>query len=294
MAAALNNPKGILLMGIAMAFFGAADTVAKFFSDLYPTLQVVGMRQMGLMTGVIVYALVTRKLSLRTDQVGLQLLRGVFATSSAFLFVLGLSFIPLADATAIAFVAPLFVTVMGYFILGEPVGLRRWTAVVIGFMGTLIIIRPGFSSFEFGHVFIVCAASLFAARQIISRFLSSTDNTMTTVAYTAITSAGILLAIMPFVWQPIQSLEHLGLFILFALTAGAGEILVIKALEIAHAVVVAPLQYTILIWVTMYGFLFLGVFPDGLTFLGAFVIMASGGYTLLREHQVKKAAQRRS
>jgi len=89
-------------------------------------------------------------------------------------------------------------------------------------------------------------------------------------------------------------LEHLGLFILFALTAGAGEILVIKALEIAHAVVVAPLQYTILIWVTMYGFLFLGVFPDGLTFLGAFVIMASGGYTLLREHQVKKAAQRRS
>ena len=208
--------------------------------------------------------------------------------------MLGLSFIPLADATAIAFVAPLFVTVMGYFILGEPVGLRRWTAVVIGFMGTLIIIRPGFSSFEFGHVFIVCAASLFAARQIISRFLSSTDNTMTTVAYTAITSAGILLAIMPFVWQPIQSLEHLGLFILFALTAGAGEILVIKALEIAHAVVVAPLQYTILIWVTMYGFLFLGVFPDGLTFLGAFVIMASGGYTLLREHQVKKAAQRRS
>jgi drug/metabolite transporter (DMT)-like permease len=287
MISQLNNPRGIVLMGLAMVFFGAADTIAKFFTAHYPILQVVGIRQMGLITGVILYALIAQNVSLKSDQRGLQIFRGLSATGSACLFVLGINFIPLADATSIAFIAPLVVTVLGFFILGEPVGLRRWTAVVIGFMGTLIIIRPGFQTFEFGHLFIVSAASLFAGRQIISRYLSTSDNTMTTVAYTAITSAGILLAVQPFVWQPIQSWEHMALFAIYAILAGTGEFLVIKALEIAHAVVVAPMQYTILIWVTLYGVVFFGIFPDIFTFLGAGVIMASGGYTLLREHQIK-------
>lgn len=287
MTSQLNNPRGIVLMGLAMVFFGAADTIAKFFTAHYPILQVVGIRQMGLITGVMLYALIAQNVSLKSDQMGLQIFRGLSATGSACLFVLGINFIPLADATSIAFIAPLVVTVLGFFILREPVGFRRWAAVVIGFMGTLIIIRPGFQTFEFGHLFIVAAASLFAGRQIISRYLSTSDNTMTTVAYTAITSAGILLAVQPFVWQPIQSWEHMALFAIYAILAGTGEFLVIKALEIAHAVVVAPMQYTILIWVTLYGVVFFGIFPDIFTFLGAGVIMASGGYTLLREQQIK-------
>ena len=279
----INNPRGILLMALAFALFAVADTIAKVLLEYYSPLQVVFIRMLGLFLGVNFVMLYNFKWFGKTQHLFKQLLRGLAQTGSAVAFLFGLTTIPIADATAIAFVAPLFVIILSYFILKEPIGIRRWLAVIIGFSGTLIIIRPGFEMINFGHLFIIIAAFLFAFRQIISRLLAPTDNPVTTAFFTAYTSVFIFVLFQPWIWTPITDKKHILLFIVFATLAGTAEFLVIKSLQMAHAVVVSPLQYTLLIWVTVFGFIIWGILPDFWTFLGAGVIIATGLYSLHRE-----------
>jgi S-adenosylmethionine uptake transporter len=285
----INNPRGILLMALGFALFAVADTIAKVLLDYYPPLQVVFLRQLGLFFGVNLIMLYKLKWFGKTQNFSTQLLRGFTQAGSAVIFLVGLKTIPIADATSIAFVAPLFVIILSYFILKEPIGIRRWLAVVIGFSGTLIIIRPGFEIINLGHLFIIIAALLFALRQIISRLLAPTDNPLTTAFFTAYTSVFIFVLFQPWVWTPITDKNHIFLFLVYAIFAGTAEFLVIKSLQIAHAVVVSPLQYTLLIWVTIFGFIIWGILPDFWTLLGAGVIIATGLYSLHRE-RVRKSS----
>ena len=285
----INNPRGILLMALGFALFAVADTIAKVLLEYYPPLQVVFLRQLGLFFGVNFIMLYNLKWFGKTQNFSKQLLRGFTQAGSAVIFLVGLKTIPIADATSIAFVAPLFVIILSYFILKEPIGIRRWLAVVIGFSGTLIIIRPGFEIINLGHLFIIIAALLFALRQIISRLLAPTDDPLTTAFFTAYTSVFIFVLFQPWVWTPITDKNHILLFLVYAVFAGTAEFLVIKSLQIAHAVVVSPLQYTLLIWVTIFGFIIWGILPDFWTFLGAGVIIATGLYSLHRE-RVRKSS----
>ena len=285
----INNPRGILLMALGFALFAVADTIAKVLLEYYPPLQVVFLRQLGLFFGVNFIMLYNLKWFGKTQSFSMQLLRGFTQAGSAVIFLVGLKTIPIADATSIAFVAPLFVIILSYFILKDPIGIRRWLAVVIGFSGTLIIIRPGFEIINLGHLFIIIAALLFALRQIISRLLAPTDNPLTTAFFTAYTSVFIFVLFQPWVWTPITDKNHIFLFLVYAIFAGTAEFLVIKSLQIAHAVVVSPLQYTLLIWVTIFGFIIWGILPDFWTFLGAGVIIATGLYSLHRE-RVRKSS----
>ena len=170
--------------------------------------------------------------------------------------------VPIADAVAVSFVAPFFVTILGALVLGEYVGVRRWTAIAIGFVACLIIIRPGFSAFQPAVFLVVIAALAYACRQILSRILSSSDRTITTVAYTGLTASFLLSAPLPFVWRtPDWGVEIL-LIVALATLAAFAEIMVIKALELTQAVVLAPIHYTLLIWGTIYGWLVFGQLPD--------------------------------
>ena len=283
----INNPRGILLMALGFALFAVADTIAKVLLEYYPPVQVVFIRMLGLFWGVNFIMLYNLKWVGKTHNLSKQLLRGLAQAGSAVSFLVGLRTIAIADATSIAFVAPLFVIILSYFILKEPIGIRRWLAVVIGFSGTLIIIRPGFEIINLGHMFIIIAALLFALRQIISRLIASTDDPLTTAFFTAYTSVFIFVLIQPWVWTPITDKNHIFLFLVFASFAGIAEFLVIKSLQIAHAVVVSPIQYTLLIWVTIFGFFTWGILPDAWTFLGAGVIIATGLYSLHRERLKK-------
>jgi S-adenosylmethionine uptake transporter len=177
---------------------------------------------------------------------------------------------------------------MGALILREPVGLRRWAAVTIGFIGSMIVIRPGFGVVHPAVLLVVVAAVLFAGRQIISRALSDTDKTSTTVAYTALVGSAILTLPLPFVFRWELTSQELTLLVSIALMAAVAEILVIKALEVAQAVVVAPVQYTLIIWGTFYGYMVFNQFPDMWTWIGTAIIIASGLYTLQRD---RKASQ---
>jgi S-adenosylmethionine uptake transporter len=270
-------------MAAGMFFFAAVDAQAKFLTDTLHPIQIVWSRQFGLLAGVLILLALRGAAVLRTRNPGLQIARGVLAASSATLFIVAIGFVPLADAVAVSFVAPFIVTVLGALVLREAVGVRRWTAVTIGFIGALIVIRPGLGVIHPAVMLVLVAAFLFALRQVLSRVLSGADQVATTVAYTALAGSLVLSVPLPFFWQwPATGLE-MALLAGIAILAALAELLVIKALEVAQAVVVAPLHYTLLIWGTMYGYLVFGQLPDLWTWTGALIIVTTGIYTLNRE-----------
>ena len=280
--------RGVALMALGMFLFSGVDTMGKFLTETVHPIQIVWFRQLGLLLGVVVLIGVQGRSVLISSNPKLQIGRGVLAACSATLFIVGVSYVPLADAVAITFVAPFMVTVMGALILREPVGVRRWTAVIVGFIGTLIVIRPGMGVIHPAAVLLIVAASAFALRQVLSRILAGEDKTQTTVAYTAIVSWTLLTIPLPFIWQNQSSGLEIALLITMAVVAAFAEILVIMALDAAQAVVVAPVQYSLLIWGTFYGFIVFGQLPDVWTWLGALVIAATGLYTLNRERLALK------
>lgn len=279
----VNNPlRGIALMFGGMTLFAATDAIAKLLTGTLSPLQIVWSRQSGLLLGVLIFIAFKGLSVLKSSHPHLQISRGVLAGISATLFIVGVSYVPLADAVAITFVAPFMVTLMAALLLKEPVGIRRWTAVVIGFLGTLIVIRPGLGVLHPAAFLLMLAAGAFACRQIMSRVLAGGDKTSTTVAYTAIVSWCLLSIPLPFIWQT-PSGQEIALLVVMAVCAGFAETLVIMALDAAQAVVVAPVQYVLLLWGTLYGFLLFDQLPDMWTLVGALVLVATGVYTLNRE-----------
>ncbi len=275
-------------MAGGMFLFSAVDTHAKFLASSLHPVQITWSRQLGLLLGVFIIIAIKGRGVLRSKHPWLQIGRGAMAVFSATLFIAGVTYVQLADAIAVTFVAPFIVTLLGAAILKEKVGLRRWTAVTIGFLGTLIVIRPGFGAVHPAVILVLLAAIAFACRQILSRFLSGDDPVETTLAYTAITSVVLLTLPLPFVWKtPVWGTEVL-LLVTMALIAACAETLVIMALEAAEAVVVAPVHYSILIWGTFYGWLIFDHLPDFWTVFGAMIIIATGIYTLNRERVVAK------
>lgn len=286
-----QNLKGIAFMAAGMFLFSATDTVAKFLTQDFHPIQVAWSRQMGLMIGVLFLVMRMGRGVFRTQHLPLQISRGVAAAGSATLFIMAVKYVPLADAVAVSFIAPFLVTILGALILKEYVGPRRWTAIAIGFIGMLIVIRPGYGVFHPAILLIVVAATLFAIRQIISRKISDTDKTPTTMAYTAFISVALLSLPLLFVWRTPDWDLKLALLISMAVLGGVAEYLVIRSLELAQAVVLAPVHYSLLLWGTFYGWLVFGQLPDGWTWLGAAIILITGIYTLHRERLAKKRAK---
>ncbi|QKV17502.1 DMT family transporter [Oricola thermophila] len=282
---------GIGLMLLGFMFFSITDATAKILTRDFEPFQIAWFRQLGLLT-IATWIVATRGRSVfRTARPVLQIGRGMAAALSASAFIFAVGYVPLADATAVSFVAPFVVTILAAVVLRETVGIRRWTAVTIGFIGTLIVIRPGLGLFHPAIFVVLAAASLFAVRQILSRVLGPVDRTITTIVYTAISSVVLLTIPTILVWQTPTSLRQVLLILLIACTAGIGEFLIIRALELAQAATLAPLQYTMIIWSTGLSWLLFSQLPDAWSLIGAAIIMVSGIYTLHRERLA--ARQRR-
>jgi len=267
----------------AMFSFAAGDAVAKILTSDFHPIQIIWFRQLGLFLGVCVLICIRGVSVLHTRRPALQMSRGILVVFSSVLFVFAIRHVALADAVAASFVAPFFVTIMGALILRESVGIRRWSAVIVGFMGALLIVRPGMGVIHPAVLLVVLAAAFFSARQILGRLLADTDKTITTIAYTAITASLLITIPLPFIWQtPEFGITWVYLAIL-AVSGAVGEILIINALEVAEAGVVAPLHYTIIIWGTLYGYLIFNQLPDQWTLIGTAIIVAAGLYTLRRD-----------
>ncbi len=278
-----NNVKGIGLMVLGFCFFALGDALAKLLTNSLPSLQIVWFRTLGLFIGVCVLIAARGVSVLKSARPGLQVLRGLGAVGSAMCFIVAIRYVPLADAVAVTFVAPFIVTALGALLLQEPVGPRRWLAIVIGFVGMLIVIRPGQGVVHPAIFLVVVAATFFAFRQLLSRWLSGVDSVVTTVAYTSIVTFSVTGIAQLLVWVTPSGLDVILLIAGLALCGAVGEILIIRALDIAQSVALAPCHYTLIIWGTFYGFVFFDDLPDQWTLVGGLVIVVSGIYTIYRE-----------
>jgi drug/metabolite transporter (DMT)-like permease len=275
--------KGIALILASTIFLGVSDVTAKYLSATLPSIEIAWIRFM--VFGIIMIPAMTPGsplFALPTNRLGLQLLRGLMVLVSSLFFISGLGFLPIAEASATGFVAPLFVTALSIVFLGEKVGLRRWIATGVGLVGVIIILRPGTGAFHPAAFFPIVSALAWACTLIMTRMMSGTERAITVMTYSSIAGVCILTALVPLVWvAPSWHDIMLGVFIGIASTAG--QWIVVLAFRYADASVLAPFSYTQLLWVSILGFLVFGEVPDVFTVTGAAFIVASGLYTAHRE-----------
>jgi drug/metabolite transporter (DMT)-like permease len=275
--------RGIALILVSTVFLGTSDTTSKYLSATLPSVEIAWIR-------FLVFALImvpamapgSPLFALRTSRLGLQGVRGVALLGSSLFFISGLRFLPIAEASATSFIAPLFVTALSIVFLSESVGVRRWLATAVGLIGVLIILRPGTSAFHPAAFFPVVSALAWACTLVMTRMLSGKEATITTMTYSAIVGLGILSAMVPFVWVT-PSWHDILFGILIGVSSTAGQWIVVLAFRYADASVLAPFSYTQLLWVSILGFLVFGEVPDIWTVTGAAFIVASGLYTAHRE-----------
>lgn len=284
-----SNPKphsllGIALMLGAMASLPMIDVFAKFLGQQdIPVMQIVWAR-------VTFGAIVTLPFALRhggpaaliPQRPVYHLFRAGFLIAATFCFFLSLKFLPIADALAIFFVQPLVVTLLSPMVLGETVGRQRWFAVCIGFIGTLIIIRPGFVALNPGSLLALAAGTNLAIYFVMTRKISGQAPAMVTTFQTNIMGALITFAVMPFLWVT-PSPEQWAMFVGLGTVATFGHYLIVRAYDHAEASLLAPLAYTEMVMATVLGWWFFGDLPDRWTILGVAILIGCAIYISLTE-----------
>ncbi|MCB1388236.1 MAG: DMT family transporter [Rhodobacteraceae bacterium] len=276
-------------MAFGFFCFSVSDLLAKILTQTLPPLQVSWIRQLGLLAGVLVVLARHGPRILRTRRPILQLGRGLAAVTTSAGFVVAIAYVPLADAVAVGFATPFIVTVLAALLLHERIGPHRWAAVGVGFVGMLMVIRPGGGVFHPAILLVLVAATAFAVRQILSRFLSSADPLPTTIAWTGLTASLLLTLTLPWIWVTPGGGATLAIAFGTAASAGLAEMSLMRALDRTPAAIVAPMQYTVIVWASLFGGLFFHQLPDGWTVAGSAVIVASGLYTVWRETRAARA-----
>lgn len=276
---------GITLMTIGVASLCVSDAMAKTLTQHYAPIQIMFLRNLiALPFAILIAWRMGGAGALRSRTPTAHLLRGILWIGATVLFFTSIRYLGLAEATALIFVAPLFITAISAVFLKEQVGWRRWSAVLVGFAGVLVIVRPGTAAFEMVMLLPVATAFVYALLMLSARFVDSAESVWTLLLY--LTGAGVVLSagIVPFFWQAVRA-EDLWLFAGIALFGTAGMTLMTQAFRLAPAAVVAPLDYTALVWATGLGWLFWNEVPDSVTFVGAGIIILSGVFTILRERK---------
>jgi drug/metabolite transporter (DMT)-like permease len=282
--------RGVLMMCFAVACFAAMNTFVKELRvQELPVVEIIWGRYF--FHTILVLALFPKRIPtlLSGSDKGLQICRSILVLSATACMFTAVGFMPLADAVAITFIAPLLITALSVPFLGERVGLRRWIAVCVGFAGMLVIIRPGGGLFQPAALLPIGVTVFYAMYQIITRMISHRTDPINSVFYTAIVGGILMSAIVPFFWQT-PTLEQWGMMLAAGLLGGLGHWAIIIAYQRAEAPLVAPFAYTELVWATMLGLTFFGDFPDLWTLVGAAIIAASGVYILQRERQQRASA----
>jgi len=276
-------------LGMASALAGlfgmsVMDACAKLLGEGYAISQVILMRNGVGALVVLVFVLLSGRdfACLRPKRVKLLALRTAFSLPAGFLFFTGLRYLPLADAFAIAFTAPLFITALSIPFLGEQVGIRRWAAVVVGFLGVLVVIQPGTSSFRIEALLPLGAALCYALTMLVSRKLTRHESTSSIMFWSSLGSALVASAFMPSQWQTPTTTDF-GLFVFMGLIGTLAMTLITQGYRFAPAAVIAPFDYSAIIWATLLGWLIWGDIPGLHVGIGAAILIASGLYILHRE-----------
>ena len=280
-----NLFKGVLFFMTAIFFISVVDTICKLYTKEFHAVQIVWGYFVGInITLCIFFFIKGEKFSKlkETDKPILQIIRPGFLVCSISSLFVGLTYLPLAEATAIGFVAPLFITVLSVPILKEKVGMHRWSAVMVGLIGVVIIVRPGGSFWHLVSIMPLIGALFFALFQILTRLLSTTEKTHTTLFYTGLGGLGWSSLIMPFVWVTPTPI-HILVFVATGILGALAHLCMINAFDYAEASLLAPYNYTKLLWVSVFGYFVFDDIPSFEMWVGALVIVSAGLYVLYRE-----------
>lgn len=285
--------RGMLMIMAAVAMFAVMDSISKYLTRFYPVMTVVWARY--LFHTLLVVLVLGPRLGLelvRTRRPRAQFLRGLLLAAASLLFVGALKYLPLAESTAISFLAPLLVTLMAVVLLKEKVEFARWVAVFFGFVGVLIIIRPGGGIFTRASLLPLGTALCFASYQILTRRLAGLESPQTSIFYSGLVGTVLLAIPLPYTWSPLQSAMHLALFAVIGVLGVVGHLILIKAYEFAPASRLAPFSYTQLVWVTAIGYLAFDNFPDFWSLVGIAILMASGIYSAAHQRISDRGSRR--
>ena len=280
--------KAIIFSLLGWMFLPVMDGFAKYLSDDLPILQITWARYFFTVAFVFPIMLFFYKKQLVwSDKPRLQIFRGLILLSANICFFYAISVISLAKALTLAFIAPLIVTAFSPILLGEKVGFRRWTAVAVGFIGSLIVIRPGFLEFNLASMAALATGFFYGFYLIITRKLSTSDNPLLTLLITGMVGALLVSLIIPFYWVK-PTLNQWSLMAGIGVFACIGHLFLILSLKYADASKLAPLGYTEIIPNVIIGYYFFSEIPDNWTYLGLFIIVLSGLYISRREYHLSK------
>ncbi|MGH6917733.1 MAG: DMT family transporter [Geminicoccaceae bacterium] len=297
---------GIVCIVAAMMMLSLQDSVVKLLGATYALHQIVLIRSLiATCVTLIVLAATARLDLLRTRRWPLHLIRGLLLLVTNSAFFLALVAMPIAEAVAMFFVAPLFITLLSALLLGEPVGPRRLFAVLIGFAGVVVMVRPGSGLFGYVALLPVGAAATYAVMQIMTRRLGTTDSA-TAMAFSVqivFIAAGIAMGLavgdgrfagsddpsLDFLLRPwrMPTAEDVPLFGLVGLLIAAASVLLYQAYRVTEAATIAPLEYIALPFAAFWGFLFWGDVPDAVALLGMGLIVGSGVFIILRTERAR-------
>ncbi|MBO9655638.1 DMT family transporter [Agrobacterium sp. SOY23] len=282
---------GVAVMLLGMLLFALNDAMGKWLVATYSQGQVILIRSAAAL--VILVPIVWRAgLSglVNIERPGLQVARVFFSTAELFCFYFAVAALPLADVMTYWLAAPIYVAALSPFLLGEKVGWRRWTAIAIGFVGVLIALKPSSASLTSAALFSILGSAAFAFMMLSGRQLRNTPDTV--LAFWQIIGAGLAGIVAVFMtpsgWLPVQSSFDLAFLGLLGVVAMTAHVLVNRALKLADAATVAPLQYTLLLWAVIFGWLFFGDVPQTSIVVGAGLIVLSGLYIFFRENSLKR------
>lgn len=287
-----DNLRGIGMMIFAIAVLSCMDAGLKLLSAHYPPLQIAALRSLASwpLVAVWVYSTVGLRPLLRVRW-KLHLLRGALGTATLTAFIAGIRHLPLTTVYTLFFVAPLIITALSGLVLGERVGPHRWAAILIGFGGVLVALRPtGAGALTGAGLAILAAAVGYALAALLVRVLGRTDSTQSMVFWMLTMMAPAATALALPNWVPVAAAD-IGLIAGVGVVGALGQFALTEAFARGEAAVIAPFEYTALAWGLGFDLALWGVLPDGLTWAGAGIIVASGIYLMRQERNMRPEAQ---
>lgn len=278
---------GIGLIILACLCFSVLDATAKYLSASLPTLQIVWVRFVShLVLALVLFQVWRFPHLLRTDRWGLQIVRAFCLLGTTVFNFLAVRYLQLAETMSIMFAAPFVITALAGPVLGEWAGVRRWAAIVVGFLGVLVVTQPGAGGMHWAVVYSLAAMSFYATYALLTRKLAATDSSAGMLIISGLVAAIAMAPVGLSVWQPPADAFEWTLLVATGALGGGGHFLFIVAHRIAPAPVLAPITYIQIVWMTALGYLIFGDVPTLTTLAGASIVVASGLYILYRE-QVK-------
>ena len=272
--------RGVILLACGIFCFTAMDAVAKVLVQLYPTAEVVWARFAGHLLCVVLYLGRRFPASLATRMPFWHVVRSLTQLGATVFFFVSLNYIGLAEATALAGISPLLITLGAGLFLGEALGVQRIIGVAAAMLGALIIIRPGMGVFSFAAVLPMICAFCYAANMLLTRLVGSRESPWAAMIYGS--ASGMIAAslVLPWFWQPVQ-LAHVPLFLLLGFLGAVAQLFMIRAYSMAGAM--APFGYLDIVFATIWSIAAFGQYPDRFTMIGALVIASAGLYVWLQE-----------